>query len=349
MRDCSASACRIAWRIHHTAYEMNDAFRLVELVSRADEAEVALVDQIRKRHALVLIFLRHGHDEAQVRPDQLVERLLIGLADTLGEADLFVAADQWVGTDVAQILVERPFLVGSLLRGSGGHTTSGSFGVSHLPPRLRALRERSAGLFMSRPEVNGRAPDARPTDPGEPRHAIQRIRIVTVVNEHRTPADERVRNELPVATVERVVPIIPEDEVLVWGDDQRTPIVSRWRRACSLGGPHEVLLLPLEVDRDGVRLRLAVRHVAVLILTQAVHIQVAEFHFERIARDADEPLDEILRRIHGPLKHDHVAPLRMTDRRQMLPVNGTSARRPACSRAGSRPRAASSPCCRSES
>jgi hypothetical protein len=39
----------------------------------------------------------------------------------------------------------------------------------------------------------------------------------------------------------------------------------------------------------------------------------------------------------------------MTDRRQMLPVNGTSARRPACSRAGSRPRAASSPCCRSES
>ena len=67
----------------------------------ADEAEVALVDQIRQRHALILILLRHRHDEAQVRPYQLVERFLIVHPDSLREPHLFFARDERIRADVA--------------------------------------------------------------------------------------------------------------------------------------------------------------------------------------------------------------------------------------------------------
>src|ERR1043165_3527918 len=65
-----------------------DPLRFIELVRSANEAEVALVDQVRERHALVLIFLRDADDEPQVRTDQLVERFLITDADLLRERDL---------------------------------------------------------------------------------------------------------------------------------------------------------------------------------------------------------------------------------------------------------------------
>src|SRR5262249_9035128 len=96
----------------HRVRDELDALRLVELMRRANETEVAFVDQIRERDALVLILLRDGYHEAKVGSNELVERFLIIRADTLREPDLFVATDQWVGTDVAQILVERPFFVG---------------------------------------------------------------------------------------------------------------------------------------------------------------------------------------------------------------------------------------------
>ena len=112
MRDCSASACRIACRIHHTAYgDELDPLRLVELVGGADQSEVALVDQIGEGDALVLIFLGDRHDEAQVRPDELVQRFLIVHPDALRQLDLVLARDQRIGADVAEVLVERTFFV----------------------------------------------------------------------------------------------------------------------------------------------------------------------------------------------------------------------------------------------
>ena len=54
-----------------------DALGLVELVGGADEAEVALVDQVGERDALVLVLLGDRDDEAQVRAHELVERFLL--------------------------------------------------------------------------------------------------------------------------------------------------------------------------------------------------------------------------------------------------------------------------------
>src|SRR5690242_4966194 len=73
-----------------------DPLRLVEFVRGANETEVALVDEIRERDALVLILLRDGHDEAEIRAHQLVERFLIALANALRQPHLLVARDQRV-------------------------------------------------------------------------------------------------------------------------------------------------------------------------------------------------------------------------------------------------------------
>src|SRR6185503_3115128 len=104
-----------------------DALRLVEFVRGANEAEVALVDQIRERHALVLILLRDRHDEAQVGAHQLVQGFLLALADALRETDLLVAIDQRIDADVTQILIERAFLERRLLLAGDGHTAGGSW------------------------------------------------------------------------------------------------------------------------------------------------------------------------------------------------------------------------------
>jgi hypothetical protein len=77
-----------------------DALGLVELVGRADEAEVALVDQVGEGHALVLILLGHGNDESQVAADQLVESLRFPDANPLRQVDLFLLRDQRVLADL---------------------------------------------------------------------------------------------------------------------------------------------------------------------------------------------------------------------------------------------------------
>ena len=69
----------------HGVRDELDALRLVELVRRADQAEVALVDQVGERDALVLILLGDRDDEAQVAAHQLVERLVVARADALRE------------------------------------------------------------------------------------------------------------------------------------------------------------------------------------------------------------------------------------------------------------------------
>ena len=87
-----------------------DALGLVELVRRADEAEVALVDQVGQRHALVLILLGHGDDEAEVAAHELVQRLAVAGADALGEIHFLFLRDQRILADLAEILVQRSFI-----------------------------------------------------------------------------------------------------------------------------------------------------------------------------------------------------------------------------------------------
>ena len=72
VRAWSAMARVIAWRIHHVAYVENlKPLRVVELLDRADQAEVAFLDQVEEQHAAADVALGDAHDEAQVRLDQL--------------------------------------------------------------------------------------------------------------------------------------------------------------------------------------------------------------------------------------------------------------------------------------
>src|SRR5262249_25396282 len=53
-----------------------EALRVVELLDRAHETEVAFLDQVQEQHAATDISLRDRHDQAQVRLDQFTLRLL---------------------------------------------------------------------------------------------------------------------------------------------------------------------------------------------------------------------------------------------------------------------------------
>ena len=108
------------------------ALGVVELLDRADQAEVALLDEVEERHAAAGVALGQRDDEAQVRLEQVVLRplavaddpaqiaadlqgeLLVGLfglaqplggvetgLDALGEVDLFLGVEQ---RDLADLL-----------------------------------------------------------------------------------------------------------------------------------------------------------------------------------------------------------------------------------------------------
>src|SRR6185503_1320085 len=74
-----------------------EALRVVELLDRADQAEVALLDQVEEQHPAPDVVLRDRHDEPQVRLDQLA----------LGE--LTVALD---AAEEVVVLLRRLRLVG---------------------------------------------------------------------------------------------------------------------------------------------------------------------------------------------------------------------------------------------
>ena len=105
----------------------------VELLHRAQQADVALLDQVEERHAAADVALRHADDQAQVglgQPlfrvpaalppqQQLVagvrlevvrlERLggLLAIRDRIGQGDLFLAREQRGAADLVQIHAHR--------------------------------------------------------------------------------------------------------------------------------------------------------------------------------------------------------------------------------------------------
>src|SRR5690606_38794739 len=139
-----------------------DALRLVELVGRADEAEVALVDEVAERHALVLVLLGDRHDEAEVRAHQLVERFLIARANLLRELDLLLALEQRIRADLLEVLIQRAFLVHPLAGRIETHTTLRRCDtkVATLPATLRAPR--GAGDLWIMPRRQHRPTGFRP-------------------------------------------------------------------------------------------------------------------------------------------------------------------------------------------
>jgi hypothetical protein len=67
----------------------------------ANQTEVAFIDQVGERNALILVLLGHRDDEAQVTADQLVERFLFADADAPRQAYFFLLRNERVLTDLA--------------------------------------------------------------------------------------------------------------------------------------------------------------------------------------------------------------------------------------------------------
>ena len=52
-------------------------------------------NQIDQRHAAVLIFLRHRHDEAKIAPHEFFHRLVLAHANSTRENLLTVGCEKW--------------------------------------------------------------------------------------------------------------------------------------------------------------------------------------------------------------------------------------------------------------
>jgi hypothetical protein len=76
----------------------------------ADQAQVALIDEVAESDALVLIFLGYGYNEPEVGADKLVERFGLARPDALREVDFVFALEKRIRADFLEILIEGTFL-----------------------------------------------------------------------------------------------------------------------------------------------------------------------------------------------------------------------------------------------
>src|SRR5690606_15531847 len=109
-----------------------DPLGFVELVGGADETEVALVDQVGKRHALILVFLGDCDNEAEGAADQGVEGLVVTGSYPAGEGGFLRLGDEWLLAYLAEVEIERP-----LIGASSAATSSADLQRSHRRPRVR--------------------------------------------------------------------------------------------------------------------------------------------------------------------------------------------------------------------
>ena len=82
------------------------AHAVVELLHRADQAEIAFLDQVEQRHAGLRVVARDRHDEAQVRLDQLPLRDLVAGVLAAGELALLGAGQERAAADRADVELE---------------------------------------------------------------------------------------------------------------------------------------------------------------------------------------------------------------------------------------------------
>ena len=83
------------------------AHAVVELLDRADQAEVALLDQVEQRHAGPRVVARDRHHEPQVRLDQLPLRVFVALVLAARELALLLARQQRAVADLADVEPQR--------------------------------------------------------------------------------------------------------------------------------------------------------------------------------------------------------------------------------------------------
>ena len=137
----------------------------------------------------------------------------------LREPHFFFARDQRIRADVAQVLIERAFVVRRLL-------VAGTRPCSSAAARVDADRGHTSATASRRRAQWTRSPNRCHRMRVSHAKCAPESGSIAVVDDERPPAHQRVGDEAPVAAVERVVAVVAEHEVVLSGDDQRTPVVS---------------------------------------------------------------------------------------------------------------------------
>ena len=133
----------------------------VELLDGSDQAEHALLDEIRERQALALVAAGVGNDQPQVGIDHALLRLEVAALEALGELDLLVGGEQWPPPRLGEQLRDRVLTdLGRAVHGRAGMQL-GALG-SQLPALVGVLViEDRSGVFNG---VQGAFfPDRNPT------------------------------------------------------------------------------------------------------------------------------------------------------------------------------------------
>ena len=120
---------------HRITDELHALLR-IKLPGGRDEADVALLDEIRERDTAVLIFLSNTDHEAQVRSREFLNRILIPQLSESAELLLTLRRDQFVAAHVAEVLIES-----ALFLDTGVETGE----KIALPPTLATLRRGCSG------------------------------------------------------------------------------------------------------------------------------------------------------------------------------------------------------------
>ena len=84
-----------------------EAELVVELLDRADQAEVAFLDEVEERDAGFRVVARDRHDQAQVRLDQTALGGLVALVLQAGELAFLRRGEQRAVADLADVELER--------------------------------------------------------------------------------------------------------------------------------------------------------------------------------------------------------------------------------------------------
>src|SRR5215831_15665430 len=141
----------------------------------------------------------------------------------------------------------------------------------------------------------------------ESRPANTGLRIAGLIHAPHDANDVIRSQRTPVSAVERVVPVVAEDEILTRRERNRPPGVARGSigRRVPRDVPYEEGPLPGEVLGTWIDARLRMPGIPLDQITP-VHAQRPLVHFERVAGNSHDALDEGLRRVQWPAMHDDI-------------------------------------------
>src|SRR5438876_6546766 len=246
MRDCSASACRIAWRIHQTAYEMN----LMPLVSSnlwAARIRPRLPSLIKSESDTPWFWYFLATETTNRRFERT----------SLSSASASLCLIRWASVTSSSRVINGYWLISRRYWSSDPSSNEARFAVfscmAESPLQARTTPPHGTPDSKRRLLPDNR-PEPVPANIGQPRKRIVRLPVVTEIHDERPSLDCGRVHEAPVPGIRRVVSVVAQQEVLPRRVGQRPPrvrrrvIVARHPRA-----PEHTVPLPVErriVDGD---------------------------------------------------------------------------------------------------